>query len=111
MTASNVLAQGNTIAQNSAVADIAGRAHQAVDDVKGRTSPVIERASAAAHRTIDRVAESAEPAVDWAAESSRTIVNRTTEFADACSAQVRARPLVTVVGALALGYLAGRILR
>lgn len=111
MTASNSLAQGNTVAQNPAVADIASRAHQAVDDVKGKASPVLERASAAAHRTIDRVAESAVPAADWAAESSRTIVNRTTEFADTCSAQVRARPLVAVAGALVLGYLAGRILR
>ena len=101
----------NTLNYNGTVADMAGRAHQAVDDVAGKTAPAVEKASAAAHRTIDQVADTAMPAADWVAESSRRIVTRSTELADSCSAQVRARPFVSVAGALAVGYLVGRLLR
>jgi ElaB/YqjD/DUF883 family membrane-anchored ribosome-binding protein len=101
----------SSLTYSKPVADMAARAHQAIDDAAGRTTPAVETASAAAHRTIDRVADTATPAADWVAESSRRIVARSTEIADSCSAQVRSRPLATVAGALAMGYLLGRLLR
>ncbi len=101
----------NTLTYPNAVADMAGRAHQAVDDVADKAAPAVDRASAAAHRTIDRVAGTATPAADWMAESAHKVVTRSTELADSCGAQVRARPFASVLGAVALGYLFGRLWR
>jgi ElaB/YqjD/DUF883 family membrane-anchored ribosome-binding protein len=51
------------------------------------------------------------PAAAWAAENRRTLVNRSTELAGAWGNHVRERPLTTIAGALAVGYLLGRVMR
>lgn len=101
----------STLSPTNPVADMAGRAHQAVDQAAGKAAPAIERAQNAAHRTIDTVADKAVPAADWAAENSRRLVTRSTEIAGACGSYVRERPVASIVGALAVGYLIGRIVR
>lgn len=93
------------------VAALAGRAHHTIDDAAGMARPAVERASAAAHRSIDKLADSAIPAADWAAERSRKLVTRSTEIADSCSGYVRERPFASVAGAVAIGYLIGRLMR
>lgn len=101
----------STISPTNPIADMAGRAHQAVDQAAGRAAPAIERAQNAAHRTIDTVAGKATPAADWAAENSRRLVTRSTEVVEACGSYVRERPVTSIAGALAVGYLIGRIVR
>lgn len=101
----------STLANPNPISNMAGRAHQAVDDVAAKAAPAVDRASTAAHRTIDRVADAAIPAVDRATESGRQIVNKSNELAETCSGYVRARPLASIAGALAIGYLAGRLFR
>ena len=96
---------------NNPVADVADRAHQVIDQAAQKAAPVVERAQAAAHRTIDKVAERTAPAVEWAAESRRTLATRSTELAGACGNYVRERPMATIAGALAVGYLLGRAMR
>ncbi|MCC7326144.1 MAG: hypothetical protein IT521_05000 [Burkholderiales bacterium] len=93
------------------VSGIAGRAHQTIDEATDKARPAVDRAAAAAHRTVDKLADSAVPAADWAAEHSRKLVTRSTEIADSCSGYVRARPFVSLAGALAVGYLIGRMAR
>lgn len=104
------LTSGNT-SGNNAVGSVADRAHQAVDRAADKAAPVLDRASAAAHRTIDNAAAAATPAAEWASENGRQLAARSSEFADVCSGYVRARPLMTVAGALAIGYFAGKLLR
>ena len=89
----------------------ADQAHRAVDRAKEKAAPMLERAASAAHKTIDTVAEKSAPAARWASESSRQLATRSTEFADVCSDQVRARPFVSVAAALAVGYLVGKLLQ
>jgi ElaB/YqjD/DUF883 family membrane-anchored ribosome-binding protein len=104
MTASNVYS-GN------ATPTVTDRAHQAVDKAAEQAAPMLERASSAAHQTIDKVANAAAPAAEWATQNGRQLASKSTELAEACSGYVRERPLVSVAGALALGYLAGRMMR
>ena len=53
----------------------------------------------------------ASDAADWAHDASRKLSDRTHEMGEACSTFVRAQPLLSVAGALAIGYLAGRVFR
>jgi ElaB/YqjD/DUF883 family membrane-anchored ribosome-binding protein len=87
------------------------RAHHVVDRVAEKAAPALERASSAAHRTIDKVADATVPAAEWATENARQLNVKSHEMVDACSAYVRARPLACMAGALALGYVAGRLMR
>jgi ElaB/YqjD/DUF883 family membrane-anchored ribosome-binding protein len=101
----------NTLTTSNPVSGIADRAHQAVDKAAERAAPAIERASSAAHRTIDKVADATAPAATWATESGRQIAAKSSELTDAGSSLVRAQPLLSLVGALAIGYLVGRVTR
>lgn len=93
------------------VAAAAERAHHVVDRAAEKAVPALERASGAAHRTIDKAVDVAMPAADWVADSGKQLATRSTEIADACSGYVRARPLVSVAGALVLGYFVGKLMR
>jgi ElaB/YqjD/DUF883 family membrane-anchored ribosome-binding protein len=108
MTASNTMSTTNPA---SAVSGIADRAHQAVDKAAEKAMPALERASSAAHRTVDKVADLAAPAAEWATESGKQLAAKSGELTEVCSSYVRARPLVAIAGAVAIGYLIGRITR
>jgi chemotaxis regulatin CheY-phosphate phosphatase CheZ len=82
-----------------------------VDKAVDQLAPVVQGASTAAHQTIDKVATAAAPVAEWASENGRQLATKTSEFAEVCSAQVRARPIATLAGAIAIGYIAGRMLR
>jgi len=105
MTASSTLNNSNT------VSGMAGRAGQAIDQAADKAAPAVERTREQAHRTIDRIADTAMPAADWAAEKSRMVVNRGGELVDAANSYVREKPLASIAGALAVGYLLGRMMR
>jgi ElaB/YqjD/DUF883 family membrane-anchored ribosome-binding protein len=112
MNATNSLAGTSALtAGNSPLSDAADHAHQIVDQAIDKAAPTLERAQAAAHRTIDKVADKAAPVAQWAAENSRTVVNRSSELAGAWGNHVRERPLASIAGALAVGYLLGRLMR
>jgi ElaB/YqjD/DUF883 family membrane-anchored ribosome-binding protein len=101
----------NVMTGNSAVTDVADRAHQAVDRATDKAVPVLERASTAAHRTIDKAVDVATPAADWVSTNTRELATRSTDLAETCSGYVRTRPLISLAGALTIGYLAGKMLR
>jgi ElaB/YqjD/DUF883 family membrane-anchored ribosome-binding protein len=106
MTAANTI----TNASNT-VSGITERAHQTVDRVADKATPALERARTGVHNTIDKVADGAACGVDWAAENTKLIAQKSTELSEVASGYVRERPLVAVAGALALGYLVGRLMR
>lgn len=93
------------------VGQAADRAHEVVDRVTQKAAPAIDKASSVAHETIDRAATAAAGAAAWADDASRRVADRSTEIGNACSTFVRAQPMMSVVGALALGYLFGRVFR
>jgi len=86
-------------------------AHETVDKAAGQAAPALQRVRSVAHETIDRVANTAAPVAEWASQSGQKLATKSNELTGACSGYVRARPLASVAGALAIGYLAGRILR
>ena len=89
----------------------ADQAHRAVDRAKEKAAPVLERAASAAHRTIDNVTRATAPAAQWVSDNGKQLASKSTEFADACSNQVRARPFVSVFAALAIGYFVGKLMQ
>ena len=89
----------------------ADQAHRAVDRAKEKAAPMLERAASAAHKTIDTVAVKTAPAARWVSDSSKQLATKSTQFADVCSDQVRARPIASVAAALAVGYLVGKLLQ
>lgn len=105
----------STPLSNPNVSNMTERAHQTVDRVAdkvvGTTAPAVERARAGAHSTIDKVADRAASSAQWATRSGKVLVERSHRATDLCAEQVRARPLVAIAGALALGYLIGRLTR
>ena len=106
MTTANTMATSN-----NAVSSMADRAHQAVDKAAEKATPALERASTAAHRTIDKVADAAAPAAQWAAESGKQLATKSNELTEVASDYVRGRPLVAIAGAIAIGYMLGRLTR
>ncbi len=107
MTSSNTMGTSTP----NPISNMGDRAHQAVDKVADKAQPALERASTAAHRTIDKVVDAAVPAAEWATESGKQLATKSGELAEVCSTYVRARPLIAVAGAIAIGYLVGRITR
>ncbi|MEO8674558.1 MAG: hypothetical protein ABI569_03215 [Casimicrobiaceae bacterium] len=101
----------STLTNANAVGDVADQAHQVVDRATERAVPALQRAASAAHGTIDKAATVAATAADWVAQSEKQIAAQSSQVADACSGYVRARPFVSVIGALAIGYLAGKMMR
>lgn len=108
MTSANTM---GTTSPASAISGMADRAHQAVDKAAEKATPALERASSAAHRTIDQVADAATPAAQWATESGQQLVSKSNQLTEVCSGYVRERPLVSIAGAIAIGYFIGRMMR
>jgi ElaB/YqjD/DUF883 family membrane-anchored ribosome-binding protein len=106
MTASTTLGTSS-----NGSASLTGRAKDAIDQAADRAIPAVERGRDTAHRTVDKIADTAVPAAEWAAENSRRLVTKSSELVDASCDFVRARPFSSVAGALAVGYLVGRIIR
>lgn len=106
----NTLSNNGASASN-AIAGASDRAHDAVNRVADKAAPVVDRAAGAVHRTIDKAADVATPAAEWVTANGRQLADRSTELAETASGYIRARPLVAVAGALALGYFAGKLMR
>jgi ElaB/YqjD/DUF883 family membrane-anchored ribosome-binding protein len=98
-------------AGHQSVDTAAERAHRAVDSARQKAAPALQRAAGAAHRTIDKVSAAATPAAQWISDSGKQLGTRSTQLADACSDRVRARPIVSVAAALAIGYFVGKFLQ
>jgi ElaB/YqjD/DUF883 family membrane-anchored ribosome-binding protein len=96
--------------QNS-VGNAADIAHQAVDSANAKVTPALERVTNAAHRGIDKAVDVAAPAAAWVADSGRQLTDKSNELMEVCGSYVRARPLATVAGALAVGYIVGKLMR
>ena len=98
-------------ATNAKVEGATQSAHQTVDKVADRASAQVDRLSGAAHQAVNSAADAVTSATDWASgipEQAKQVQTRITE---AACASIRARPISTVAGALAVGYLLGRLAR
>ena len=110
----------NTTLSNAGSAG--GALTNAVDDAAKRAHAQIDSAAAGTKTRVDGVAQAAHGAVDATGIASRTIVANADEtlqrasgsvkdVVTSASTTVRDNPLVALGGALAIGYLLGRLHR
>jgi homoserine acetyltransferase len=103
---------GNSPSPASAkIEGAAQAAHQATDKVADKATAQVDRLSASAHRAIDGASSGASSAAEWASSIPEQARQVQAELVESASASIRARPIATVAGALAIGYLIGRLAR
>ena len=99
---------------NPAAAKVEGAAqaaHQATDRIADQAAAQVDRLSGTAHRAVSNAAGAATSAAEWAYSIPEQAKQVQAQLTDAASASIRARPIVTVAGALLVGYLLGRLAR
>ncbi len=95
----------------NAIPGTADRAHQAIDRAAEKAAPALDRVRSGAHDTVDRVADTAASGLGWAADNTKVIARKGNELSEMAGDYVRERPIVAVAGAVAIGYLVGRMMR
>jgi hypothetical protein len=90
---------------------VASAAHRATDQMADTASAQVDKLSGSAHRAVDTAAASTQSLAASASELSRQAGALQNQLKESACASIRANPLATVAGALAIGYLAGRIAR
>ncbi|MGH8799205.1 MAG: hypothetical protein ACREX7_03095 [Casimicrobiaceae bacterium] len=96
---------------NDKIENAAQQAHQSVDRMADKAVTGVGRASDSAHRAVNTTAEKAAQAADWATTVPAQARSAQSALTESACSSIRARPLSTVFGALAIGYVLGRIAR
>jgi len=84
-------------------------AHRTVDSVADKATAQVDRLSGSAHRAVNSAADAAGSAAQWASGIPEQAKQAQVRLTEAACTSIRARPFSTVVGALVVGYLLGRI--
>jgi protein involved in polysaccharide export with SLBB domain len=93
------------------VVGAAQAAHKTTDRIADKATAQVDRSAEAVHRAVDGAADATTSAADWALTMAEQAKQVRTRLTDSASASIRARPIVTVAGALIVGYLLGRLAR
>jgi hypothetical protein len=96
---------------NAKLEGAAHTAHETVDKVADKASAQVDRLSGTAHRAVDSAADAANTAAEWVSAFPGQAKDAQSKVMESACASIRARPLSAVAGALAVGYLLGRIAR
>jgi ElaB/YqjD/DUF883 family membrane-anchored ribosome-binding protein len=96
---------------NPKIENAAQQAHQNVDRVADKAVSGVGRASDSVHRAVNTTADKAASAAEWASQVPEKARRAQGAMTEAACDTIRARPLTTVLSALAVGYLLGRIAR
>ena len=86
-------------------------AHRGVDSVADKATAQVDRLSGSAHRAVNSAADAVGSATEWASGIPEQAKQAQVRLTEAACTSIRARPISTVVGALIVGYLLGRIAR
>jgi ElaB/YqjD/DUF883 family membrane-anchored ribosome-binding protein len=89
---------------NAGVESAASTAHKVTDRIADTATSQVDRLSGTAHRAVNSAAEAATSAVQQVQQAQ-------TRLTEAACSSIRAKPLQTVAGALAIGFLLGRLAR
>ncbi|HEY2863627.1 MAG TPA: hypothetical protein VGK37_08410 [Casimicrobiaceae bacterium] len=96
---------------NPKIENAAQHAHQQVDAAADRAVSGVGRVSDSMHRAVNTTADTAALAAEWASHVPEKARHAQDALAEAACSSIRARPLGIVFGALAAGYVLGRIAR
>ncbi|HKW80455.1 MAG TPA: hypothetical protein VJQ49_05560 [Casimicrobiaceae bacterium] len=94
---------------NEKVETTARQAHQTVDRLADGAVSGVGHASDAMHRAVNSTADRATQAADWAADVPARAKRAKSALTESACESIRAHPLSTAFGALAVGYVLGRI--
>ena len=89
----------------------ANAAHHTVDVLADQALTRIGQASGSLHVVVNHAADAAIHTADRIAQVPAHMRQTRLKFANAALAPVRARPFVTLGGAIAIGYIIGRMVR
>ena len=109
LTASGSHANLNANPANAKIEDAAQVAHQTTDKIADKATAQVDRLSGMAHRAVNSAAEAASSAAEWASAIPEQAERVQAQLTEVTRASIRARPIATVVGALLVGYLLGRL--
>lgn len=99
---------------SSKIEDAAQSAHQTTDAIADKATEQVDRLSGTAHRAVNKAADAASSAAEWAdgiPQQAKEVQAQLVQLKSGAVASIRARPFATVAGALAIGYLVGRLAR
>lgn len=96
---------------NPKIENAAQQAHQTVDRAADKALTGVGRMSDTVHRAVNTTADSAASAAEWASQVPEKAKRAQGAITEAACNTIRSRPLSTVFGALAVGYVLGRIAR
>jgi hypothetical protein len=93
------------------IENVAQQAHQSVDRAADKALTGVGKVSDSMHRALNTTADTAASAADWASQVPEKAKRAQSAVTEAACNTIRSRPLSTVFGALAAGYILGRIAR
>jgi ElaB/YqjD/DUF883 family membrane-anchored ribosome-binding protein len=96
---------------NDTVEAAAQAAHQTADRIADKATEQVDKVSGTLHRAVNSAADAANVAAGWASTLPDQAQQAKARFTESASEKVRANPIAAVAGAVALGYLLGRLAR
>ena len=111
-------ASDNIMSNVSDVANSASRtassvvtgAHDAIDRAAAAAVPAVERIAVGAHTAVDKASSVASKTAQAISSTSGQIRDAQSRLADACTAQMKENPMVTLGVAVAAGFVLSRLL-
>jgi ElaB/YqjD/DUF883 family membrane-anchored ribosome-binding protein len=89
----------------------AGAAHRVVDNLADQALTGVGNVSGSLHVAVNHAADAVSNAADWVARVPVQLRRKRIRITDATFNAIKARPFVTLGGAIAVGFIIGRLLR
>ena len=103
--------QSPSVAQRPAFDRTASAAHHVVDTLADQALTGVGKVSGSLHVAVNQTADAVSHAAEWVAHVPAQMQQKKIKVAHAALATIRARPFVTLGGALAIGFIVGRLAR
>lgn len=89
----------------------ASAAHQVVGTLADQALTGVGKVSDSLHVAVNHAADAANHTTEWVAQVPAHMRQKRIKLANAAFAAIRARPFVTLVSAIAVGYIIGHVAR
>lgn len=99
----------NANAVNAKIDSAAAAAHQAADNVADKAAVQVDKLSDSAHGAVNSAASATKTVTSAASNLAGQAKELHAQLTDSAATSIRANPIIAVAGALAVGYLVGRI--
>ena len=100
-----------SVAQRPSFDRTASAAHHVVDTLADQALTGVGKVSGSLHVAVNQAADAVSNAADWAAHVPARMKEKRVKLANTAFATIKARPFVTLGGAIAIGFIIGRLAR